>query len=206
MPGFLIPLLVFGAGFLVLAGVIWYIYSRVVGKIKKIARMGFGTDKLEDILKQQELLDDEPKSVSGATPIYLPKLQADFPELNWAEMVKTAEDHLKKYLSDRKFSQILVHKSALNDYKKSRGTCYATIQMAVQYLDESEKKHQSRYNVEMAYVQDASVTGYKKSYSVTCPSCGAPITNLGMKVCEYCGSSIIPVNLNVWSLNSVKEV
>ena len=38
-----------------------------------------------------------------------------------------------------------------------------------------------------------------------CPNCGAPIKNLGHKFCDYCGTSIVEVNVRSWKFDSVKE-
>lgn len=181
------------------------IITSIVAKVKHIARQGFGTDNLEAILKQQELLDNEPKSISGMTSIYLPKLQKDFPELNWMQLQNTARQHLVEYLENKGFVKVKIHKSALYEYRKEMGTCYTTIQNAVEYVRADEKKVQTRYNVIMTYVQDADKMGYEKAYAVTCPNCGAAVTSLGAKHCEYCGSAIQPYNIRVWELSEITE-
>ncbi|MCQ2537523.1 MAG: zinc ribbon domain-containing protein [Lachnospiraceae bacterium] len=189
----------------ILTLVIIVIISNFIKKAKRIARQGFGTDNLEAILKQQELLDEEPKSISGMTSIYLPKLQKDFPELNWMQLQNTAKQHLVKFLEDKGFAKVKIHKNSLYEYKKESGTCYATIQHAVEYVKPDEKKVQTRFNVIMSYVQDAEKMGYEKAYAVTCPNCGAAITSLGAKTCEYCGSAIQPYNIRVWELSDIIE-
>ena len=40
---------------------------------------------------------------------------------------------------------------------------------------------------------------------VTCPNCGAPVTNLGAKFCEYCGAGIIELNVHAWSFENIEE-
>ncbi len=200
--GFVVPLIVFT----IVLIVIIIIIASVVSKAKHVARMGFGTDNLQEILKQQEMLDEEPKSVSGMTSLYLPKLQKDFPELNWMQFQDETKEHLVKYLEDKGFAKIKVHKSALYEYKKNLGTCYATVQHAVEYLKPDEKKVQTRFNVVMSYVQDAEKMGFEKAYAATCPNCGGAITSLGNKFCEYCGSAITPYNIKVWELTEITEI
>ncbi|MBO7336277.1 MAG: hypothetical protein J6Z46_11610 [Lachnospiraceae bacterium] len=187
---------------LALVGTVWYIIAR----IKSIAREGFGTDNLKEIMRQQEAALAEPKSVSGMTSVYLPKLQADFPELNWDEMQETAKQHLREYLENKGLTNIRFHKTALNDYIKKAGTCYAKIQTALQHDDKDGNTTQTRYNVTMSYVQDAEKTGFAKAYAITCPNCGAAVTSLGHKNCEYCGAVIKEVSRRVWELSSIEEV
>ncbi len=202
MAGAIIVAVIIGGGFFVLAGTIWY----VIAKIKAFARKGFGTDNLDEILRQQDVQLNEPKSVSGMTSVYLPKLQADFPELNWAEMQETARGHIKDYLAEKGFDGVRFHRTVLNEYKKKSGTCYATIQTSLQYNNTEGKTVQTRYNCTMAYVQDAEPSGFKKAYSITCPNCGAAVTSLGNKTCEYCGSAIQEISRRVWELNGIEEV
>ena len=194
--------IIFGVCFLALAGTIWYFY----GKIKRFARENFGTDKLDEIIQnQEEMMENTPKSVSGMTSLYLPRLQADFPELNWVEFKSMAEKHLLEYLKEQQFTDVLIHQTELRDYRKNSGTCYAILQSSVQYFKEA-KKIQSRYNTTMAYVQDAQKAGYEHGFSMNCPNCGAPITSLGNRTCEYCGSVVREVNVRVWRLDKIEEL
>ena len=43
-------------------------------------------------------------------------------------------------------------------------------------------------------------------YEVTCPNCGAPVTRLGSKFCEYCGSGLREISVRVWSINKITEI
>ena len=69
-----------------------------------------------------------------------------------------------------------------------------------------DEKLQTIYEVDLVYLQDADVMGvYGEALGLNCPNCGAPIRNLGMKFCEYCGTGIIEVNTRVWKYNAVRE-
>lgn len=197
-------LAIFGIGFLVLAGTIIYFHL----KIKRFAKETFGTDDLTEIIDtQEEVMENTPKSVSGMTSLYLPRLQADFPELNWVEFKSEAEKHLMNHLrNELKVTSPLIHQTELRDYRKSSGTCFVILQSSVQFL-KGTKKTQTRFNTVMAYVQDASKMGYEAAFSMNCPNCGAPIVQLGdKKICEYCGSDVVAVNTRIWSLDRVEEV
>lgn len=185
---------------LLFIGTIWYFYIR----IRRFARQNLGTDSLKDFIEtQEEQLENTPKSVSGMTSLYLPRLQADFPEMNWIELRSMAEKHLKGHMEKQQFDSPVIHESVLRDYRKQSGTCYVVIQSSVQYR-KNDHKVQTRFNTTLVYVQDAALTR-DSAYSTNCPNCGAPIQKLGNKVCEYCGSAIVSVNRNVWTLDSIKE-
>ncbi len=197
-----IDLAILGIALLAVVGTIWYFYR----KIKWFARANFGTDDLHKIVETQEELEaNTPKSVSGMTSLYLPRLQKDFPELNWIEFRGLAEKFLKEYLEAQGFVRIHIHQTALRDYRKKDGTCFAIFQSSVEFFKE-EKKTQSRFNVTMAYVQDAEKVGFESAYSINCPNCGAAVSALGNKVCEYCGSIVKEVNMRVWELEKIEEV
>ncbi|MCI8372259.1 MAG: hypothetical protein HFI75_07660 [Lachnospiraceae bacterium] len=198
----MIGLIIFGICLLALAGTIWYFYW----KIKRFARQNLGVDNLSEFAaSQEELMANTPKSVSGMTSLYLPRLQADFPELNWVEFRSAAEKHLLEHLNSQPVTSPHIHQTELRDYRKNSGTCYTIFQSAVEYYKE-DKKIQSRFNTVMAYIQDAAKTGYEESYSVNCPNCGAPVTQLGHKICAYCGSAIAEVNMRIWTLDRIEEL
>ena len=44
------------------------------------------------------------------------------------------------------------------------------------------------------------------SDDLTCPNCGAPVTRLGSKFCEYCGSGLREISVRVWSINKITEI
>lgn len=114
------------------------------------------------------------------------------------------------------FQSIQIHDTAINSYSKKDGTCYIKTSSSMEYYFYAEKdgtlasgdrnqKKQTVYDVELIYIQDVSKHDHANSLGVTCPNCGAPITNLGLKVCEYCKTAIEPINIKVWKVNSIKE-
>lgn len=84
---------------LILAGVIYYACRKVSRKIQYFSRAAFGTDSLmEGFRKAEEDYAVRPKSVSGATSIYLPQITRDFPDFHYEEMKHRAEALLLSYL------------------------------------------------------------------------------------------------------------
>lgn len=117
------------------------------------------------------------------------------------------------------FQAVRIHQTEITRYRKDAGYCVLILQSSVEYQYSRQKcaqppaketsefrKIQTRYNQEWMYVQDISrLPSNIRGISFCCPNCGAPVTGLGEKVCEYCGSAIIPVNIRVWSLNRIEE-
>lgn len=197
-----IPFLLGCVCLLIVVGIIFHFYRRAKHTMQNL----FGTDNLGQLIEtREEDTANTPKSVSGMTSLYAPMIEKDFPELNLAELKGIAEKHLKKYLSEEKhYVSVLIHKTEVLRYVKESGTCVIIFQSGVQYLTGS-KKVQNRYNTHMMYVQDANEYGYSKGYSTTCPHCGGAVTDLGRKLCDYCGSEIIPINIHVWELHQIEE-
>ena len=71
-----------------------------------------------------------------------------------------------------------------------------------------EYKYQTRYNVDLIYIQDRNKVENELDHAlgINCPNCGAPLSTLGAKVCEYCGTPVVTVNLYAWTFNNVEEV
>lgn len=115
------------------------------------------------------------------------------------------------------YSDIDIHQTEIANYQKRDGKCVITIQSAVGYMyykmqdgkvidGDRQRKTQTKYNVELVYVQDVDEAKVGTSVGITCPQCGAPVKNLGAKYCEYCGCGIVELNIRVWSLHKFYEV
>lgn len=115
------------------------------------------------------------------------------------------------------FREIRIHQTEIADYRKEKGTCTIIIQSAVEYYHDrmgkgqmgegkAVRKTQTKYNLELLYIQDKDAAGAGNAVGTTCPNCGAPIRNLGTMVCEFCCSAVTPINIKVWSLHKFYEV
>ena len=146
---------------------------------------------------------------------------------NPASLVEASED-IKKQVANiiadncangigETYSDIEIHQTEIANYSKANGKCVITIQSAVGYLHykmqdgkviegDKNRKTQTKYNVELVYIQDPEAREYDNAVGTVCPSCGAPVKTLGAKFCEYCGLSITPLNIKVWSLHKFYEV
>lgn len=117
------------------------------------------------------------------------------------------------------FENIFLHRTEIADYKKRNGRCTVTFQTALQYkyslreeggrllAGEPGRLVQTRYNTELVYIQDRSLVEDERDLSlgINCPNCGAPVSGLGGKVCEYCGTPVVELNIYAWTFHDVKE-
>ncbi len=118
------------------------------------------------------------------------------------------------------FDMIKIHRTEINQYRKTPGRCIITFQSALEcyhYVTDSsgnvtagqkEYKYQTKYNVDIIYIQNRDLVEneLENALGVNCPNCGAPLSSLGAKTCEYCGSPIIEINIHAWSFSNVKEI
>lgn len=115
------------------------------------------------------------------------------------------------------YDRIRVHQTEIAKYEKKNGRCVITLQSAVEHIHYKEKDgkllagrkdllEQTKYNTELMYIQDENSANSDYGVGLTCPNCGAPVTTLGIKHCEYCGSEVVPINMQVWSLQHFYEV
>ncbi|MDO4183390.1 MAG: hypothetical protein Q4E12_07300 [Coriobacteriia bacterium] len=128
------------------------------------------------------------------------------------EMLRNVE-HVEQY------DRIKVHRLEISSYVKRNGRCIVTFQCALQskhvlqdqagetLKGDTEKWEQSRWETDLVYIQDPDklTSPELAALGLNCPNCGAPITNLGNKSCEYCGTAITEINLNAWTFNAVRE-
>ena len=117
-----------------------------------------------------------------------------------------------------RFSDILVHRTEIQQYRKTKGRCSVVLQSAVEYIHYIEKsgrilkgkrelKEQAKYNVELIYIQDRDTVENlgDSGLGLNCPNCGAPLPGLGAKKCAYCESPVVEFNIRTWNFSIVKE-
>ena len=116
------------------------------------------------------------------------------------------------------FNQEVIHDIEIARYIKTGSTVTILFVISVGYYSYIEDangkvvfgdknlKDQTVYEVGLVYVQDAKKAGKEgEGLGINCPNCGAPITNLGSKFCEYCGTGVKEINIRAWKFDSVKE-
>lgn len=158
----------------------------------------------------------KPRSLAGMDRLCLPQIAKDFPEFNWSEWKAQIEAELRKKL-EKEYQKVHIHRTVISRYQKEKGLCRILCESAVEYEKTAEYEKtpelhsephsnliQTVYETELLYVyEDAKVAG--AAVSLVCPNCGAPIQNLGLKKCEYCGSVLEVQNKKAWRLLEIRE-
>lgn len=147
-----------------------------------------------------------PSAITGVTSELKEQLAQRIEQLN-------ANSYTEHYY------RIKIHRTEIKRYTKNTGRCIITFQSAleaVHYVTDIDNqvirgdkdfKEQSRFEVDMVYIQERDVVEnqYDDAKGLVCPGCGAPVSNLGAKVCNYCGRRIVEYNINVWSFDNITE-
>lgn len=118
------------------------------------------------------------------------------------------------------FDQIKLHRTEINQYRKTAGRCIITFQTSLEcyhYVTDlsssikegsNDYKYQTKYNTDLIYIQDRNLVENEldNALGINCPNCGAPLSSLGAKVCEYCNTPIIEINIHAWSFCNIEEI
>jgi endogenous inhibitor of DNA gyrase (YacG/DUF329 family) len=206
-------------------------------------------DLLKTLKRNEQVTQQQPKSLFGARSIYEPLIQKDFPQFDLAEFITKAEvmllsvfnaieaqdssriinaskdlkakvqtriDDLRSQGRRECFDNARIQNTVLRTYDKRDGRCVITLQSGFETLHFVEdaggavvsgsrsQKEQGRCTTDIVYIQDLDkVDDHTRgnAIGVTCPQCGAPVRVLGSKFCEYCGASIIEINVRSWVIN-----
>ena len=167
----------------------------------------------------------EPKTVFGATSIYLPKVERDFPDFHNNDAVAAVKTLVCEYLAIRyegkeSFTKSIVsngliamidrqpghtvnieavHQVAMSRYVKTRECATITYQASVGYLLD-ENPVEERYAVEYTMsLRDE----YGEKKALICPHCGGAYASTGQTVCAYCGSGIVRDTVKSWRFTSI---
>lgn len=162
--------------------------------------------------KSENMLRSALLAISAGSPEGLMEASEDIRK----QVINIIEDNRVNNIGES-YSDITIHQTEIANYKKQNGKCVITIQSSVGYMynkmqdgeviaGSRKRKTQTKYNIELVYIQDVEETNVDNAIGTTCPQCGAPVKTLGAKYCEYCGSGVIPLNIRVWSLHKFYEV
>jgi hypothetical protein len=110
------------------------------------------------------------------------------------------------------FAEIKIHRIVLADYRKAAGTCRLAFEMAIeadysrldsggQLVTGGQGVRQFTGLIEALYIQDLKHTDRPSlnALAFNCPNCGAPVTEIGSRQCNYCSAAIEPLNNRVWT-------
>lgn len=173
-----------------------------------------------------------PKSLSSMERLLLPGIRADFPEYDAQLMERRARQdalsfyqclqrHMLLFEEDRGVRSFLeemeeeiarragqvqspyVHKAALSAYRNGGAQCFVTYQAACQYQEAQGRTLQTK--LELTYIAAAQADMEQGISVYQCPNCGAPVSSIGGKQCEYCGTVLHPAAPLSWLLFSICE-
>lgn len=166
--------------------------------------------------KAQIVLEDYLNAISEKTQLTNPDCSADL-----KSQVDNIINDLNRQGATQHFSQTVIHDTQISMYKKTGATVEVTFQSAVGYMSyltnengqllsgDKDLKTQTVYDICLVYIQDISkINEHSHSESalgLNCPNCGAPIKNIGLKFCEYCGTGIKEINIYSWKFNRIDE-
>lgn len=132
------------------------------------------------------------------------KAFTDVPKVN-AWILSRIEDNKE----ETHYDELRFHNTVLNRYIKDQDHATLRFQSAFEYVHRvgvKSVKTQDRLETEYVYAFNEKALGGKTNESLNCRNCGAPVRNLGTKVCEYCGAGIVQLAKKVWVLNNIKQL
>ena len=150
--------------------------------------------------------------------------QLSSPSESLRERVRLAIEDDRMNALSRSFSDIVIHKTAIADYKnlptlteiKLISSVGFTATLAGEALKKSEGKaraaalaapHRVETTVSSVLVHVQSVnykSGYQKIVGISCPHCGAPLQRADATFCPFCKSGLVQTNHLVWSLEDIE--
>lgn len=175
----------------------------------------FQYDEMKD--RAENVLTSYLRAVDGRNPSLLQDGNTELKNQleNQIQMLsaRNAQEH---------FDQIRIHRTEISSYRKSEGRCIITFQSALEcyhYTTDTtnpstvlegskEYKYQCKYNIDLIYIQDRNLVENELDHAlgINCPNCGAPLSSLGAKKCEYCDTPIIEINIHAWSFSSIDAI
>ena len=133
------------------------------------------------------------------------------------EKIREKINDMKENNISEKYYDVKFHNHALKYYKKDSSSLNITVSTSLEYFYEKKRKDkvvvdytkykkQTLYTVEFIYIYDPNkINKYQSLIGINCPNCGAPIKDLGNKVCRYCGSGLEDINLKSWHIALYSE-
>lgn len=191
-----------------------------------IGRLGW---LLEAIRLHDVQINATPKTLSVKESLYLDAIRRDFPELNLDLAKSYMNEIVSAYLhcletgdskpleegctenfvmqarsscNGRAYRNIRVHRTVINDYKKSGTEARILFQTACQYTLQN-KVCQTRF--ETNYMYYLKETRHHVSALLRCSYCGAPLEGVGEKKCRYCGNGVVDTMKKVWKFSDIRE-
>lgn len=203
--------------------------GRVVNAVNR--QIGKAKSLYDQIQRVTDETAHTPRTLSGSEGLMLMRIKKDFPEFNADVTRQIVSGALTKYfaiLNERSgvsqledcctdafiieleglivndatvYNNARIHKVVISDYRKIAEEAVITYQAAVEYRREGKELAQYVYEIKYVYYLGENDDG--ENTSLTCRYCGAPVSTLGGKVCEYCGAEIYASVERTWKVNKI---
>lgn len=160
---------------------------------------------------------------------YLAAIEEKAPQrLNAKELQALAiEPQVKNVISEldqqglnEHFDKITIHDTQIANYLKKSGLVTVQLKSSVGFINYADDKNgnvvygskelrrQTVFCTDLTYVQDIDKIedfALNSAFALNCPNCGAPITSMGQKYCDYCGSAVKEINIYCWRFTRLNE-
>ena len=180
-------------------------------------------------LSNMEAENPEPKSVGGATDIYLKQIKSDFPDFSETDAESAInvfiheylnivynqttrfdnaniDDRLLDYLDIKNVAveplRIIINQISIASYKKSDEYATITYNVSVGY-NINNTRIETRYQLNYTF---KILDQYRMSEALTCANCGGSLESTSTMVCPYCDTKIIRDTIMSWKFSSIKEI
>ena len=135
----------------------------------------------------------------------LSKLSA--PSESLRERVRLAIEDDRMNELTRSFSDIVIHKTAIADYKNQPTLTEIRLVSSIGFTASLAAPHRVETSVTSVLVHAQSVnvkSGYQKIVGISCPHCGAPLPRADTRICPFCKSALVQTDSMVWSLEEIE--
>lgn len=206
-------------------------------KINSISQemLGVSAQEVRNIISTagtiQEMVSSEeeikPKSIGGATNVYLKQIERDFPDFHNSDAEVALKTFLTEYLgiqyegkggftkssvdkgiidliekqNNTDIKNIDFNKFSISGYKKSDEYATITYQVSIGY-DENQRRIETRYKIDYTLRLANNNIATK---AMICPNCGGAIESTSEVKCPYCDTKIIRDTIFNWIFTSIKE-
>ena len=204
------------------AGVLFVFISRIK------ANAGLSSQDIREMVNDVKAVPQtpQPRSVFGATSLYLPQIERDFPDFHPNEAIAAVRALVCEYLAVRDEGQpgfarsnvspqLLptvdrqpghavrdeqVRQVAISRYLKTKEYATITYQASVGYLLDGEQCEE-RYTVEYTLRLRENDIEQK---TLICPQCGGTFESTSQTVCPFCGAGIVRDTIMSWIFTSIQ--
>jgi len=116
-----------------------------------------------------------------------------------------------------KYEDIKFNKHAIKSYDNKNGALIITVATSLSFYYKKEKNNkvieeykdyskQTSCITKYVHIYDPDKYDINKTYLASnCPNCGAVLKNYKTNTCDFCGTSVEPINLKSWYISEYKE-